>query len=220
MVTARSASSASSTVTRTGILGGTFNPPHNGHIALARAARDQLALDRVLLVPARVPPHKPVDDEPGAAVRYGLCEEASLGEDRIEASRIELDREPPSWMVDTLAGLLDADPTAELTLILGEDAILSLPTWREPDRIARLANLAWTARPPANLESVGEAVRHLSAALGAGRKPTRLKMDPLDISSTEVRRRVASGEPIDDLVPPAVADRIAALGIYAAKVAS
>ena len=126
-------------VVRVGILGGTFNPPHLGHLICAQEAHRELGLDRVLMIPARIPPHKPVEHEPGAEHRLELCRRAAAGDDRFEVSALELSREGPSYTVDTLHELTTNDPQAELFLIVGGDIAAGLPRWREPERVLELA---------------------------------------------------------------------------------
>ena len=121
---------------RIGILGGTFNPPHLGHLICAQEAYLQLGLDRVTLIPARIPPHKPVEDEPGAEHRLELCRLAIRGdEDRFQVSDLEIRREGPSYTVDTLEELHSSAPDHELFLIVGGDIAAGLPGWHEPERV-------------------------------------------------------------------------------------
>lgn len=197
---------------RVGILGGTFNPPHLGHLACARAALEQGGLDRILIVPARVPPHKPFAD-PGPEHRHSMCAltaRAAGAGDRIAVSRAELDRPAPSYTVDTLRRLDEEAPDHELTLIVGGDMAVGLPAWREPEEILELARLLVAARPGVDRAQVE---RSLGALRGAERVAF-LEMDEVDVSSSLVRERVARDEQIADLVAPAVADYIAANGLY------
>ena len=196
---------------RIGIFGGTFNPPHNGHLAVARAAVERLELDSLLVVPAKTPPHKDVEDDPGAEVRFELCEQAFRGEPRVVVSRLELDREGPSWTVDTLKEVVAEHPDCELVLILGEDAALSLPTWKDPEVITGLATIAWVARADGLARGdVGEVVR----SLGAPKEATLLPMDPVEVSSTSVRESFVEGRGDDALVPQGVATMISERSLY------
>jgi len=199
---------------RLGILGGTFNPPHNAHLGLARAARDQLGLDRVVMIPSHVPPHKPVEDEPGAEVRYELCVAACDGEQGLEASRIELDREPPSFMVDTLEQIAAENPGDELFLILGEDAAASLGSWRNPERILELTTLAWAARPDHVVPEAEERVLSVLEPFGPTQTPIRLEMAPDSASSTQVRELCQQGASLGDLVSGSVEKLILTRGLY------
>jgi nicotinate-nucleotide adenylyltransferase len=155
---------------RLGVLGGTFDPPHLGHLALARHALQELALDRVLLMPAWRPPHKPhlAEDGPGlhagAHARLQMCRLLVEGEPRILVSEHELRREGPSYTVDTLRALHDAHPRASLTFILGADVARTLPSWREPRELLALARLAIAVRSGAATREVGAAVAALLPA--------------------------------------------------------
>jgi nicotinate-nucleotide adenylyltransferase len=184
-----------------GILGGTFNPPHRAHVACALRALDVLAL---------VAPHKAAGEDPGAAHRLAMCELAVGDCEGVEVSRLELEREGPSYTVDTLRQLHATEPEDQLTFIVGGDMARSLPAWREPEAILELATLAVAERGRADREAITAALRELR-----GSEHTRfLDMAPMDVSSSLVRRRVAAGEPIDDLVPAAVGAYIAQHGLY------
>ena len=138
---------------RIGILGGTFNPPHLGHLVCAQEAYIQLELERVMLIPARQPPHKPVDEEPGAKHRLELCRLAVEGDPRFEVSDLELNREGPSYTVDTLSSLHSSIPDTDLYLILGGDIAAGLPDWHEPERVLSLATVAVAKRGRRRLRS-------------------------------------------------------------------
>jgi nicotinate-nucleotide adenylyltransferase len=199
---------------RLGILGGTFNPPHLGHLICAQEARDQLQLDRVVLMPAGTPPHKTVEQDPGAEARHELCRLAIRGDEQLDVSRLELDRPGRSWTVDTLRALHARQPQDDLTFIVGGDMARSLPTWREPEAVLQLAALAVAERAGAEREQIREALHPL---IGATAERVRFfDMPRIDISSSLVRDRVAGGRPIRHLVPDAVADAIAANGWYRA----
>jgi nicotinate-nucleotide adenylyltransferase len=199
-------------VARIGLLGGTFNPPHLGHLVCAQDAWAQLGLDRVLFVPAHTPPHKEIAEDPGVEHRVALCE-AAVGDDpRFGISRVEADVAGLSYTVDTLSRLHDARPEDDLTFIVGGDMAHSLPQWREPEAILALAELGVAAR-----EGVGrdEILERLAGLPGAAERLHFFDMPRIDISSTMVRHRVAAGEPVRYLVPDAVADYIAREGLYA-----
>ncbi|MGI8579476.1 MAG: nicotinate-nucleotide adenylyltransferase [Solirubrobacteraceae bacterium] len=197
--------------TRVGVLGGTFNPPHAGHLACARAARTALGLDVVLLVTAARPPHKPFASDPGAEVRFELCQAAASGEPGLQASRAELDRPGPSYTVDTLRAMHSERPDAEFTLVVGGDMATNLPTWREPEAVLGLARLAVAERAGSARALIAERL----APLAGEDRVSYLDMEPVDVSSSLVRDRVARGESIDGLVPDAVAQLIAEGGLYA-----
>ncbi|MFL5818295.1 MAG: nicotinate-nucleotide adenylyltransferase [Conexibacter sp.] len=195
-----------------GILGGTFNPPHIGHLVCAQEAHDQLGLDRVVLMPAAVPPHKEVQADPGAEARYALCEAAVAGDERFAVSRMELDRAGRSFTVDTLKSLHDHSPQDDITFIAGGDMARSLPSWREPEQILSLATLAVAERAADRREAISAAI----APLAGSERVRFFDMPRIDVSSSLVRERVASGRSIRYLVPDAVADAIAQNGWYAA----
>ena len=197
-----------------GILGGTFNPPHIGHLICAQEALDRLALDRIVLMPAGRPPHKEVAADPGAEARLAMCEAAVAGDERLGVSRLELDREGRSYTVDTLRALHDQHPQDDLTFIVGGDMARSLPTWREPEAVLELATLAVAERAGSEREEIRGELRSLR---GATEQRVRFfEMPRIDISSSLVRERVASGRPIRHLVPDAVAQAISQNGWYRA----
>ena len=195
---------------RVGILGGTFNPPHVAHLVCAQEARDQLGLDRVLLIPVLVPPHKQVPADPGAHARLSMCRLAAGDDPGLAVSTLELEREGPSYSVDTLRVLHDQEPGDELTFIVGGDMAESLSSWREPREVLRLARLAVTKRDELRAEQLVQTLNPLHD----GSRVTFFTMPRLDVSSTDLRRRIAEGRPIRHLVPGAVADEIASQGWY------
>lgn len=189
---------------RTGILGGTFNPPHNGHLRVARAALDGLGLDRLIVVPAGRAPHKAGEPDPGPEARFAMCETAFGGIAGAEVSRIEIDREGPSWTVDTLRSLAAADPDDERFLVLGEDMAADLASWRDPSEVVRLACVAWAPRPGRDDGlRLADTIAAVVDGLG-GPPPIEIAMEPVDLSSTAVREGIAGGRAVDDLVPAAV----------------
>ncbi|MEA2518324.1 MAG: nicotinate-nucleotide adenylyltransferase, partial [Chloroflexota bacterium] len=188
-----------------GILGGTFDPFHLGHLGLARAARDQLGLERLLVIPAAEPPHKPARPISPAAVRLRLVEAGIAREPRLEASPIELERAGPSYTVDTVAALADAERAAgrepDLTVILSAESFAGLPTWHEPERLLELARIAVAPRaghPRPDPDWI--------SARFPGREDRIAVMDgpELDISASAIRRRAAAGESLIGLVPAGV----------------
>ncbi|GMV95430.1 MAG: putative nicotinate-nucleotide adenylyltransferase [Candidatus Hydrogenedentota bacterium] len=188
---------------RIGVFGGTFDPIHNAHLDIGRAAVAQAGLDRLLFVVAGEPPHKRDATFAPAEDRYRLVEAALEGEAHMEASRIELDRSGPSYTTDTLSQLHEQYPEADLFLVLGMDALIDLPRWRHPKRILDLAELLVVPRP--GEWEIPDAVKGRFHMLEFART---------DISSTEVRRRIADGESLEGLVPPAVANLIVESGVY------
>ncbi len=186
---------------RLGILGGTFNPPHVGHLICAQEAYVHLRLDRVMLIPARMPPHKPVEDEPGVEHRLELCRLAVGGDDRFTVSEAEVARPGPSYTVDTLEELTSKGPDKELFLILGGDIAAGLPEWHQPEKVLSLSTLAIAERPGTARAAIDGALEQLRD----GDRAVFFPMPTIDVSSTAIRRRVRAGEPIKYIVPEAVA---------------
>jgi nicotinate-nucleotide adenylyltransferase len=205
-----------------GIVGGTFNPPHLGHLALARHALTELDLERVFLMPANRAPGKPPEPDPGPEHRVRMCRLAAAGTAGVSACGLEIERGGVSYTADTLRTIHEDWPDAELTFIVGADTARTMPGWREPEKVLELARIAIAEREGAG---AGDALGVL-AALGAAtgddepRKRTTtqgslvLEMPRVEISSSLVRRRVAEGERVEDLVGGAVAGYIAELGLY------
>ena len=177
-----------------GVFGGTFDPPHVGHLVTAVNVRHSLDLDRLLLVVANRPWQKlgtrPISD---ALDRLALVEAAVRGVDGLEASSIEVDRGGDSYTADTLAELHALHPGSELLLVLGADAVAGLGTWERSQEVRDLASLVVVDRPGAP-----------TAAVPDGWRGTRVEVPRLEISSTDLRERVADGRPLEFLLPPAV----------------
>jgi len=200
---------------RIGMLGGTFDPIHLGHLIPAAYAFNYLSLDRLLLVPAAAPVHRPAHMAAPPADRLHMCRLAAAALPGFEASDLEVGRSEPSYTVLTLRDLRDSvGPAAELILLVGEDNLSSLHTWRDLDEILRLARVAVLPRP-----AVGEAdLGPLRSAVGddtvdrliAGMVPA----PRVPVKATDLRRRVAAGEPIAGLLPASVAAYIAERGLY------
>jgi nicotinate-nucleotide adenylyltransferase len=185
---------------RLGIFGGTFDPPHVGHLIAAQEIHHQLALDQLLIIPAAVPPHKRDREVTSAAVRLEMTTAAFAGDDRFRVSDVEVRREGASYTVDTLRALRDEWPDAELVLAMGADQAAELGTWKEPEAIRRLATVAAFARE-------GQAVPE-------GWEGPVVPVPFMEISSTEIRRRVAAGEPVSYLVAEPVEAIIRREGLY------
>jgi nicotinate-nucleotide adenylyltransferase len=195
---------------RLGILGGAFNPPHIGHLVCAQEALIQLELEKVMLVPVGDAPHRAIEADPGAEVRLDMVELAVVGDERLEASRIELDREGPSYTSDTLRELRGANPDDELFLVLGGDQAAALATWHEPEEVLSLATVVVVERVSWTRNAIGIKIGRLR---GAG-NVRYLDMPLIQVSSSAIRRRVATGRPIRYLVPDPVAAHIAEKGLY------
>ena len=187
---------------RIGLFGGTFDPPHIGHLALAEGARDQLRLDRVLFVPAGTPPHKRGRPLSGTPARVAMTRLAVRGHPAFRVSTLEARRRGPSFTVDTLRALRAAHPGARLYLLMGEDSLDDFRTWHEPGAIAALATLAVARRPG----------RRGAARRRAG--VVWLDTPVLDLSSSAIRARARSGRSVRVLVPDAVAAYIRRHRLY------
>jgi nicotinate-nucleotide adenylyltransferase len=190
----------------TGFLGGAFDPPHNGHLALAGEAIDRFRLDPLVVVVTGEPPHKRAVSD--AEMRFRLAEAAFEGVPGVEVSRHELDRDGPSYTAETAHWA--AERYRDPLFLVGADEFCDFLSWHEPDAILDAARLAVASRP-------GFPQERLDAVLRGLEHPDRVELfeiEPLPISSRELRERVARNEPIDGFVPPAVARLVAALGLY------
>jgi nicotinate-nucleotide adenylyltransferase len=214
---------------RLGILGGTFNPIHLGHLVLAEAFRERLALDRVLFVPAGTPPHKPPGGLVSALHRYAMVSLAVAGHPGFVACPVEIERPGPSYSVDTVEALAGDWAGARLFLLMGTDTFLDLPTWRTPERLGILATLGVGYRAGSAFEPDGPAARAVLARLG---RPGWRRVPPVSaaalapgdcalvetrsvpVSARGVRERLAAGESVRDHVPPTVAEYIAHHDLY------
>jgi nicotinate-nucleotide adenylyltransferase len=188
---------------KVGLFGGTFDPPHIGHLIAAQDAYRALRLDRLLFVPAGEPPHKRSGAITPAEVRLELLEAALRDDGRFDVCKLELERAGPSYTVDTLRALRTERPEWELYLLLGADQANELSSWREPAEVARLAQIVLLSR--AGVDSVPT------------QQPWRVRpvnVLRIDVSASEIRGRVASGEPIRYLVPEAVETIVRQRGLY------
>lgn len=193
--------------TRLGVLGGTFDPIHYGHLLLAEEARVQLALDAVLFVPAGEPPHK-TSQHAGAEQRFLMVSLATACHPRFHVSRLEIERAGASYTVDTLQSLHEIFPRAALYLLLGADAALDLPQWRAPEAITRLATVVAATRPGFALDTLPRT----PADTGIGFEV--LPIPDLLISSTSLRQRVSDGKSLRYLTPDTVTSFIEKTGLY------
>jgi nicotinate-nucleotide adenylyltransferase len=192
-------------------MGGTFDPIHVGHLAIAEEARDALALDRILFVPAGVPPHKPSGAVTSVEHRMAMVELAIADNAAFELSRIEVDRPGPSYTVDTVEALASGAGGAALTVILSVETFAELPSWHEPDRLFAAARVAVVPREGYPAPDPA----WLSAAFpGREERVSYLEGPRLGLSSTAIRARVGAGRSIRYLVPPAVEAYITANHLY------
>ena len=170
-----------------GVFGGTFDPIHHGHLILARDAVETLQIDRVIFIPAAISPHK-LDREPTSpAIRLEMLRAAIEGEPAFSADAMELERPSPSYAVDSVEALRQRHPGAEFFFLIGEDNVARLPTWHRFPELSKIAQFVVLDRSGLNTAHPYPAVRR-----------------HLDISATDIRKRVASGQSIRYLVPPAV----------------
>jgi len=195
----------------TGVFGGTFDPIHLAHLAVAEAARDTFGLARVLFIPAAQPPHKPGRDISPVEDRLAMVEAAVEGNPAFEVSRLEVERSGPSYTVDTLAALCDAGPRDHLALILSSESYGEFATWHEPRRILDLADLIVAPRvgyADADRELIARQYPDAPAAVAFMDGPR------IRLSASEIRQRAAEGRSVRYLVPDAVAAYIGDHGLY------
>ena len=198
--------------TRIGIYGGTFAPIHNGHVNAAKLFMEQMRLDYLFVIPAGIPPHKQVDASDDPNHRLRMCELAFAGMDGVVVSDMEITREGKSYTVDTLREL--SAPNRRLLLLCGTDMVLSFDQWREYREILKLCYPVYMRREGDALLD-GMIVKKLSKYYEeSGKMFRKIIGDPLVISSTEIRRRVAAGEDISALVPPSVCEYVEKHGLY------
>lgn len=195
---------------RVGILGGAFNPPHLGHLVCAQEALVQLELDRVVFVPVGEAPHRTLDDDPGPEARLEMVELAIADDERFVASRIEMDREGPSYTADTLEQLRADAPDDELFLILGGDQAAALASWHEPEKVLERATLAVFERMSWGRNAIIIKIGRMPGA----ERVRYLDMPLIQVSSSSIRRRVREGVPIRYLVPDKVVEYIATNELY------
>jgi nicotinate-nucleotide adenylyltransferase len=189
---------------RLGVLGGTFDPPHVGHLLAASDACEALSLDKLLFVPAKVPPYKARTVQATPEQRLQMLE-LTIGDDpRFEASRLELDRDGLSFTVDTLQTLAESAPDTSLFMLIGEDLATQIASWRDAARIVELATIVVLAR----------ATWAAPSALEAKLPMTKLATRRIELSSTEIRDRVRAGRSIHGFVTDAVSAFIGAAGLY------
>ncbi|MBR5134187.1 MAG: nicotinate-nucleotide adenylyltransferase, partial [Clostridia bacterium] len=193
------------------LFGGSFDPIHNGHLALVRTVADQLGLDRVLLMPTGRPPHKVKLSATSDADRAAMCRLATDGDPLIDVSTFEIEKGGASFTVDTLEALRAQYPDDSWYLLMGADMFLTLTTWKRFEDIARMATICTVPRDDVSKDRLLAYAAELEAA-GA---VCRVCEAPLvRVSSTQVREAVKSGAPLDGLVPPRVAEYMVKNGLY------
>ena len=214
---------------RFGILGGTFNPIHLGHLVLAEAFRERLELDRVLFVPAGTPPHKPSVGLVSALHRYAMVSLAVAGHPGFVACSVEVERPGPSYSAETVEALAGEWPGARLFFLMGSDTFLDLPTWRTPERLGVFATLGVGYRAGSAFDPAGPAARAVLAGLGrtgwrrvppdaaealAPGECALVETRSVAVSARKVRERLAAGESVRYQLPLAVAEYIAQHRLY------
>lgn len=195
---------------RIGVLGGTFDPVHNGHLHVANALREALDLERILWVPAGQPPHKTGQIVSSDRDRLAMLDLALSGSAADQINTIDIERSGPSYTADTLEILAECLAPARLFFLMGEDSLRDLPTWHDPERLLRAAELAVAARPgvDADLASIARQIPSVQSRVHL--VPTK----EIAISSSEIRRRVGEHQSIHELVPPPVEAYIRDHGLY------
>jgi len=196
---------------RIGLLGGTFNPIHRAHVQMAEIARDEAALDRVLLMVAADPPHKPVDEGVPASERLRLVQIAVCGKERIEASDQEIVRGGKSYSLLTLQELSAQYPEAEISIIIGSDTLADMPNWYHPEEVLKLASVLCVPRVGIEQNDTATA-QMLRERYGARVRILSAKADM--ISSTEIRARLAAGLPVEGMLDSAVEQAVYEGGAY------
>lgn len=197
-----------------GVLGGSFNPVHNGHVNMAVGVMKKLGLDRVLMIPVWSPPHKSAREMIPAADRVEMCRLACEGRAGLGVSGLEVERGGRSYTVDTLRSLSELYPGAGLFLITGADMFLTLEKWKSFDEIARLSELCGCARRPGELEKLRGYASELE---GRGARCRVVELEVTEVSSTEIRRLLSAGRSVEGLVPERVREYISGRGLYSAS---
>jgi nicotinate-nucleotide adenylyltransferase len=215
-----------------GLLGGTFNPVHNGHLAIARQAREALALDRVILMPTGEPPHKSETQLAPAPDRYEMVRLAIGSDPHLDLSGIEIHRQGKSYSIDTVRQILqEQGPDTDLWFLIGLDAFLEFPAWREPKALLTLCSFGVISRPGASfralknlpllpslptkaLESLdSDTTSRFEIPLGH-RRIVCLKLPPCDISASDIRMKLKKGLSVANLLPPPVESYIIQHHLY------
>ena len=196
---------------RIGLLGGTFDPVHCGHLAVARQVKDAWALERVWLIPAARSPFRGTPHA-SATDRLAMCRLAVRDRSWLQVRDLELSRPAPSYTIDTLHALSKAHPDAEFTLIVGTDALEAMAAWRDTDAIFAISEVVAVARTGYAAELPDDLLRDHPAAASRVRI---LRDAASDVAASDVRRRIAAGDSLEGLVPGAVADYIRRHGLYA-----
>ncbi|HET9607524.1 MAG TPA: nicotinate-nucleotide adenylyltransferase [Nitrospira sp.] len=215
-----------------GLLGGTFNPIHNGHVAIAHQAREALALDRVVLIPTGDPPHKPHENLAAAKARFEMVRLAIASDPSLSISDVEVRRSGKSYTIDTIRLLQqEYGPEARLFFLIGLDAFLEFPTWRDPATLLTLCSFVVLSRPGLSFQALSglplippipqaslvelDAGRSLRLDVPVGNQSLIcLRLPPNSVSASDIRARIAQGVPTANLLPPVVESYILQHHIY------
>jgi len=192
---------------KVGLFGGTFNPVHNAHLKVAQKSIEQIGLDRVIMVPSKNPPHKTTRGIPDADTRYKMVELAIQGEENLEVSRVEIERDGPSYTIDTIIEMKKVYD--DLVFIVGADNLVKIETWKEPEKLLKSCPFVIAPRG-------GYKKADFDDKIFDGKDLRFLDMDEISISSTKIRERIMDGESINSMVPSAVVDYILSKGLYQA----
>lgn len=196
-----------------GIFGGTFDPPHLGHLVAAETVREKHGLDEVIFIPSGVPPHKEAAGVTPSRHRFVMTALATLGHPHFITSRIEMERPPPSFTVDTLKQLAaEHDDDTDFYFIIGADALLQLPTWKQPDEVLRRCRMVAVTRPGFSYTHLGDSLGELYVEHADRILITEIPS--MAIAASDIRERVESGQSIRYLVPDMVREYIATNNLY------
>jgi nicotinate-nucleotide adenylyltransferase len=196
---------------KVGVLGGTFDPIHLGHVAAAEAAQQSLALESIILIPSSIPPHRAQPAGAAAEHRFAMAQLAAAGRPGWTVSRIEIDRQGPSYTYDTLVALRTLSATSQFFFITGADAFAEIATWSRYPAVLDLAIFVVVSRPGITLDSLRERV---PSAFSETARVILVEAHTPAVSSTEIRQRIRAGQSLSGLVPDAVAAYITAQRLY------
>jgi nicotinate-nucleotide adenylyltransferase len=200
-------------MSRIGIMGGTFNPIHIGHLIAANEVQEKFCLDKVLFIPSGIPPHKPDSEVIDPEHRFEMVRLAVASNSIFEASRIEIDREGNTYTINTLIELKEMyDRETSFYFIIGADVVPELTTWKEFKKVFQLCEFIAVMRPGSTENSFFDGIRQLNEKWGAKIHPVQSRL--IDVSSTEIRQRIMDGASVKYLVPDAVESYISEKGLY------
>lgn len=199
---------------RIGLYGGSFNPVHAGHLIVSRAVAETMHLDKVILIPAAIPPHRLLKDLAPAAHRLAMLRLAVAGETLFGVSDIEIRRAGPSYTVDTVQDYRNLNPSDDLFWLVGADSLIELPNWYQVDRLVESCQVVTAARPGYDDIDIGKLMTRFAPEQVARLQAHILPTPRIDISASDIRCRLAAGLSIRYLVPEPVAEYIAKHGLY------